>query len=112
MNWFTGFMVFIILWWLTWFCALPIGVRPTENPEPGHEPGAPEKTYLWWKVGGTTLKIVTLASSFAANALTIRAVWTPWFEKSNGNRMCLMSGMNDPSSGADRKSTRLNSSHT
>ena len=63
MNWFTGFMVFTILWWLTWFCALPIGVRPTENPEPGHEPGAPEKTYLWWKVGGTTLVAAVLTGA-------------------------------------------------
>jgi predicted secreted protein len=55
MNWFTGTMVYILLWWLTWFCALPIGVSPPENPEQGHEPGAPVQPYLWWKVGGTTI---------------------------------------------------------
>jgi len=54
MNWFTGTMVFIILWWLVWFCALPIGVRPADVPEEGHEPGAPVKPYLWWKAAGTT----------------------------------------------------------
>lgn len=66
MNWFTGVVTFIILWWLTWFCALPIGVRPTDAPEEGHDPGAPAKTYLWWKVLGTTL---------VAAALTGVAYW-------------------------------------
>jgi predicted secreted protein len=60
MNWFTGTMVFILIWWLTWFCALPIGVHRPDNPESGHEPGAPEKPYLWWKLFGTTLVAVVI----------------------------------------------------
>jgi predicted secreted protein len=55
--------VFILLWWLTWFCALPIGVRPPDVPEAGHEPGAPVKPYLWWKLGGTTLVALALTAA-------------------------------------------------
>lgn len=62
MNWFTGVVVFVILWWLTWFCALPIGVRRLEHPEGGQEPGAPENPYLWWKVGGTTVVAAILTA--------------------------------------------------
>ena len=62
MNWFTGVVVFILIWWLTWFCALPIGVRPPDAPEPGHEPGAPAKPYLWWKLAGTTVVAAVITS--------------------------------------------------
>ena len=36
------------------FAVLPWGVRREENPEPGHDPGAPAKTHLWAKVIATT----------------------------------------------------------
>ncbi|MGE5540097.1 MAG: DUF1467 family protein [Gemmatimonas sp.] len=62
MNWFTGAVVFIVIWWLTWFCALPIGVRQAENPEAGHEPGAPAQSYLWWKLLGTTVVAAAISA--------------------------------------------------
>jgi predicted secreted protein len=62
MNWFTGTMVFVLIWWLTWFCALPIGVRRPDAPEAGHEPGAPEKPYLWWKLAGTTVVAMAITA--------------------------------------------------
>ena len=34
-------VVFVIAWWLSFFVALPFGIRPIENPEPGHAPPAP-----------------------------------------------------------------------
>ena len=36
-------VVFVIAWWLSFFVALPFGIRPIENPEPGHAPGAPQR---------------------------------------------------------------------
>lgn len=44
MNWFTGIASFLILWWLSLFVVLPLGVRgqaEDDSVEPGTEPGAP-----------------------------------------------------------------------
>jgi predicted secreted protein len=64
MNWFTGVMVYVILWWLVFFTALPFGARPPAQVETGHDVGAPEKPRLWLKalvssvVAGLLLAIV------------------------------------------------------
>ena len=47
-------VVYVILWWLVFFMALPWGVRRTEAPEDGHDPGAPSNPRLWLKAGITT----------------------------------------------------------
>ncbi len=54
MNPFTGAMLFAIIWWVVLFAVLPWGVRPVENPEPGHEPSAPERPMIGRKVLVTT----------------------------------------------------------
>jgi len=36
-------VVFVIVWWMVFFMALPIGVKRPESHEPGHEIGAPER---------------------------------------------------------------------
>ena len=41
MNWFTGILVYVIVWWVVLFMVLPWGVRRVENPDEGHEAGAP-----------------------------------------------------------------------
>jgi len=51
----TGIMVYIVIWWLVLFTVLPWGVRPVENPEPGHATGAPEKPRLLLKFAVTTV---------------------------------------------------------
>ena len=55
MNWLTGFVVYFLIWWTILFAVLPWGVRREENPEPGHDPGAPARPMLWKKVGATTV---------------------------------------------------------
>ena len=55
MTWFTGVMVFVIIWWVVLFTVLPWGVRVSDNPEPGHATSAPEKPMLWRKALITTL---------------------------------------------------------
>ncbi|WP_366554031.1 DUF1467 family protein [Aquibaculum sediminis] len=55
MTWLNALVVFICVWWVVLFMVLPWGVRRVENPEPGHEPGAPEKPMLWRKLIATTL---------------------------------------------------------
>ncbi|MEE8549325.1 MAG: DUF1467 family protein, partial [Alphaproteobacteria bacterium] len=46
MNWFTGLMVYVILWWLVWFVMLPIGVKVPDEVEKGHAPSAPANPNL------------------------------------------------------------------
>ena len=40
MNPVSAVVVFIVIWWLVLFMVLPFGVRRTESPEMGHDPGA------------------------------------------------------------------------
>jgi predicted secreted protein len=55
MSFTSGLVVFVIVWWLVLFTVLPWGIRREENPEAGHEPGAPANPRLWLKAGITTL---------------------------------------------------------
>ena len=55
MNWFTGILVYVMIWWVSFFAVLPWGVRPPENPEPGHATSAPDKPMLWRKAAITSV---------------------------------------------------------
>lgn len=55
MTWFSGVVVFVIIWWVVIFAVLPWGVRTPDNPEQGHATSAPVKPMLWRKVIVTTL---------------------------------------------------------
>ena len=54
MTWFTGAMVYVIIWWVVLFTVLPWGVRAPDEPEPGHVPSAPVKPRLLLKFAITT----------------------------------------------------------
>jgi len=56
----SAIVIFIVIWWLTLFIVLPFGVRRTENPEAGHDPGAPVRPMMWRKVAVTTAITVVL----------------------------------------------------
>jgi predicted secreted protein len=55
MNWFTGILVYCMVWVVVLLTVLPFGVRPSEAPEAGHEPGAPERPMLLRKFVIATL---------------------------------------------------------
>ncbi len=55
MNWFTGIMVYVILWWLVWFVMLPIGVKVPDEVGKGHAASAPANPNLGIKAAATTL---------------------------------------------------------
>lgn len=59
MNWFSGFVVYVILWWLVFFMTLPFGIRAPrevgEEPGPGHVESAPVRPRMWFKAGITTV---------------------------------------------------------
>lgn len=49
-----GLVAFVIIWTIVLFTVLPWGVRPPENPEPGHMPGAPDNPRIGLKFVVTT----------------------------------------------------------
>jgi predicted secreted protein len=55
MGWISAAVVFVVLWWLVFFTILPLGVQRQERPGEGHDPGAPMKAGVLWKMGLTTL---------------------------------------------------------
>jgi predicted secreted protein len=56
MNWFTGVVLYVLIWWTALFAVLPIGTRPVEDAdEASGWRGAPEKPQLLRKVIITTL---------------------------------------------------------
>ncbi|MDD9906513.1 MAG: DUF1467 family protein [Rhodospirillaceae bacterium] len=67
MGWVGTGITFIISWWMVFFMVLPWGVRRQDDPEPGHEAGAPENPRLWLKVAVTTgIAIVITALAWVA----------------------------------------------
>ena len=55
MSWFTGILVYFMVFMVVLLTVLPFGVRRSETPETGHEPGAPEKPLLVKKFIATAL---------------------------------------------------------
>jgi predicted secreted protein len=55
MTWFTGVMVYIVIWWMVLLTVLPWGVKVPDNPEPGHATSAPQNPMMWRKALVTTL---------------------------------------------------------
>ena len=56
MNWFTGVVVYVLIWWTVLFAVLPIGTHPVDDAdERTGWRGAPERPRLLMKVTVTTL---------------------------------------------------------
>lgn len=49
-----GIVAYVVIWWVVFFAALPFGVRTSEQPERGHDSGAPENPRLLRKALVTT----------------------------------------------------------
>jgi predicted secreted protein len=62
MTWFTGVVVYLLIWWTALFAVLPIGTRPVEDadPEAGGWRGAPARPLLGRKLIGTTVVAAVL----------------------------------------------------
>ncbi len=55
MNWVSGAVLYILIWWVALFAVLPIGTRAVENADATSGwRGAPAAPQLWRKIGITT----------------------------------------------------------
>ena len=54
MNWFTGTVVYILVWWVVLFAVLPLWVTPAEPDDPGYAACAPQRPRLLSKAAVTT----------------------------------------------------------
>jgi predicted secreted protein len=67
MNWSeitVQILIYVLFWFFSLFIVLPFGVRPAENPEPGHDPGAPVNPALKKKVIATSIVAAILWAGF------------------------------------------------
>ena len=49
MDFVSGLVVFILLWWWVFFMSLPFGIKTPDVVQTGHATSAPEKPKLWGK---------------------------------------------------------------
>ena len=56
MNWFTGIVLFLMIWWIALFAVLPIGTKPVAHADDKSGwRGAPERPRIMKKVSVTTV---------------------------------------------------------
>jgi len=72
MNWLTGIVVYILVWWVTLFAVLPLWVTPAEPGDPGHAAGAPQRPFLVRKLALTS---VVAALIWLGIYLVVRSPW-------------------------------------
>jgi predicted secreted protein len=79
MGWFTGVVLYALIWWTTLFAVLPIGVVPADRPDPvtGWR-GAPERPRI-----GRKLLITTLAAAVIWGAC-VAVIESPWLSFRHG----------------------------
>jgi predicted secreted protein len=73
MNWLTGIVVYVLVWWVTLFAVLPLWVTPSRPGDQGFEAGAPRRPRLLLKAGITT---AVAAVIWLAIYVLVRE---PWF---------------------------------
>jgi predicted secreted protein len=50
MNIFSAVVVYVLIWWMVFFCTLPFGIKSVVRPKDGSMPGAPVNPGLKRKV--------------------------------------------------------------
>ena len=79
-NWFTAFVLFVIVWWTVLFAVLPFGTRPVADADQATGwRGAPERPRMGRKILWTTgIAIVVWAAVLAIQAsgwISFRTGW-------------------------------------
>jgi predicted secreted protein len=73
MGWFTGTVVYLLVWWVTLFAVLPLWVTPSEPGEIGHAAGAPQRPLM-----GRKLALTSVVAGIIWIGIYI-VVREPWF---------------------------------
>ena len=55
MDFVSGLVVYVLLWWWVFLMSLPFGVRPPVEPEQGHATSAPVRPMLLHKMIASTV---------------------------------------------------------
>ncbi len=55
MDFVSGIVVYILLWWWVFLMSLPFGVSTPTEPEMGHATSAPARPMLWRKIIASSL---------------------------------------------------------
>jgi predicted secreted protein len=61
---FASIVVFVVLWWLVFFIALPVGIHTEENQQMGNMKGAPSNPNLKMKIIITSIITLVLTAAF------------------------------------------------
>ena len=74
MKWFTGFVVYALIWWTVLFAVLPFGTRPVEGADAatGGWRGAPENPRILRKA------LVTTALATVLWCVAYLLITSPW----------------------------------
>jgi len=80
MNWFTGFVVYFLVWWTVLFAVLPVGIRPdADGQAPGGWRGAPEAPGIGrkalWTTAVATLVFLGIYALITSDWLSFRHGW-------------------------------------
>lgn len=59
-------VIFVCVWWVIWFMLLPWGVRRVDDPEPGHDAGAPANARIGLKFAVATGITVVITGAIVA----------------------------------------------
>ena len=82
MDWFTGIVVYLLIWWTALFVVLPIGTKPVEDadPEAGGWRGTPARPLLGRKIIGTTvLAMILWLGAYALISSDLVSFREGWF---------------------------------
>jgi len=63
-NWFIAIAAYVVIWWVVLFAVLPWGIRPAEEGDKGHDPGAPANPRIALKVLITTAVAAVIWAGF------------------------------------------------
>jgi predicted secreted protein len=72
MTWFTGIIVYVLVWWVTLFAVLPLWVTSAEPDDLGYAAGAPQRPRLALKAVVTS---VVAAAIWLAIHIVVRSPW-------------------------------------
>ena len=62
MDFVSGTVVYLLMWWWVFLMSLPFGVRTVDDPEAGHASSAPARPMLWRKMAVTTVIAAVLTA--------------------------------------------------